>query len=318
MKTYELKDTRDPDLGRFVDREGNWTHYLHKPTNTVLRGGTTILDQGWAKGVGFYQYLANNSASEIEAKLEAAGEKGSKIHAFFEMMLSIPGNHQFNREQLIINPKTGQEEQLTHEEWDLVLAASNFLTAHGATFLGVERSVKNLKEQYAMTLDWGLILTKACDRKLCKCKNVIGKPGIVDLKTGGGIYNSHAGQVAGQCYAEDIVEKLGVQPTWTGLLRPRKTGTCEFVVFDEAETKENYLDFLAAKRMAFRQFPMFDPTKDIEEIPDAVAINVVYQLPEIKKVKKGRKVSAKKVKKNAKTTSNRESAQRPAEAQVGA
>ena len=279
MKTFTLEPTRDKNLFRVVNREGDWTTYFYAPKKVYLRAVSEILDKGFAKGSAFMQYLAKGNEAEMKEKLELAGERGSRIHRTIEQMLngeiqSLPRDFQvWNRLENTNSP-------LTNSEWDALLSFQSFWVKHEPTVLAVEESIYNLKYGYAGTLDAILILTKACEVKMCPCKNLVGKIGIVDWKTSKAIYDSYGAQNAAYGNAPSLKRILGTQkPEYTAILRigtsHKTTGGYEFVVYDKTETHSNWEKFLAARTIASSEFKPFDPDKEVYEIPDIITLKVV-------------------------------------------
>lgn len=121
----------------------------------------------YPKGVPFYKWLAERGWDEAEAIKEAAGSKGSKIHAaIVDVLLGNP----VRMDSKYINPKTDQLEELTLEECDAILSFVRWFVENKPEVIAYERPVFHDKLNYAGTIDF-----------ICKLGE---KYWIVDFKTG--------------------------------------------------------------------------------------------------------------------------------------
>ena len=315
MKTYELKETKDPDIFRVVDREGNWENYFVKSLNAYLRGVTTILNGGYAKGAFFDQWLSQHTADERDAILKAAGEKGDKVHRAIDLILSAKGKFALDATTGILNRETGDHEPLSAQEWDCMLAFESFWGAHAPVVLVSEATLYNLGSGYAGTADAILILTKACGVKACRCEELVGQVGLYDWKTSGGIRASYSAQVAAYANASNIVQYLPLgykAPDYTAVLRlgtnHKTTGGYEFKAWDREATGEAFVRFCGARNIYEAEHKPFDPATDIQEIPDEVKFDV----PHYDFTKPKIKVETKPEKQNGKNTRSDDQAGRGA------
>src|SRR3990167_9947319 len=283
MKSYELLDTKHPDLSRVVDREGNWENYKHKPSGRYLTGITTVLGRGYPKGPGFENFLSQKTPAERDAILKAAGEKGDRVHRLIDTILSQskkPYTYELDRSNLVYNRATKAQEQITNDEWDAILSWARFWILHRPIVFASELSVYNLIHGYAGTGDSALKLTRECDVKTCKCNELIGKAGIWDWKTGNGIYPSYFAQVAAIVFADNIAEYLPKKHKieYGAVLRlgTRHVTTGGYELKVTTDLSEAFVRFLAAKTIADNEYDPFDP-ESIYEIPDniIIPINVV-------------------------------------------
>ena len=303
MKTFDLLETKHPDLFRVVDRNGNWEYYWHKPSDTYLRGVTTILNVGYAKGAFFDEWLSRHTPDERDEILRAAGERGDKVHRAIDTILGMGAEGKLSRTSRIFNKASGVEEQLSIEEWDALLSFGRFWVAHEPILHASEASVFNTRLGYAGTADAILTLTKSCGVRTCKCADLVGKVSLWDWKTSKGIRPSYSAQTAAYACAENIGEYLpgmtGI--AYTAVLRlgtaHKTTGGYELKSFDVMEGFER---FMAAKSIADFEHRPFEPS-DITEVPDEIKITVTaYQAPkpeEKKTSKRKAKVAQKRVRK---------------------
>jgi len=270
MKTYEPKSTSDKNLFRLIDRNGDWTHYYHKPSNKYLRSVNYILDMGYPKGVGLIQWLKSKTAEEAERLLRSAGDRGDAIHQLISLIFAGEAK---DRSSQVLSEDNKTLRFLTNSEWDAILAFQEFWNDHDPILIVSEMSVYNLKVGYAGTLDAVLMLTKQCENKLCKCKDYINKIGVWDWKSGGGIYNSYGPQIAAYGVSDNLKKLLGKnRPTYTAIARigtSHKRGY-ELKFYDKNETNTHYKEFLAAKQNADADYRPFDPNKEIYEIPETL------------------------------------------------
>lgn len=290
MKTYTLEPTRDKKLFRVVNIDHDWALYYYAPKKAYLNAVSDIIDKGYAKGVGLINFFKKNTAEEAENLLQVAGEKGSRLHRAIEGVLSLwgaldttlKGIGTLKRETMIYNRNTKVDEKLSTTEWNALLSFGSFWTKHEPQIVAIEESIYNLKYGYAGTLDAILILTKACDVKTCNCRNIIGKVGIWDWKSGKGLYASYGAQIAAYGNAPSLKRVLGAaKPEYTALLRigtsHKTTGGYEMVVYNKEETHTNWDLFLAALKIAKTEIKPFDPEKEVYEIPDTLDLKVEYK-----------------------------------------
>lgn len=309
-KTFTLEKTKDPRVFRVMDRKGNWQHYFidqsesnDQSVGKYLRGVTTILDRGYAKGAFFEDYLVSISREQRDEILKNAGEKGDKVHKYIEVVLSTFGKPEFgnvfNREIGIHSRNSKQEELLTDDEWYCMLSWAHFMNIHEAYVLTYEIPLYSIKYDYCGTGDAFLILKKSCGVSTCPCSKVIGKLGYWDWKSSKGIRPSYSAQGGAYINAENLSEYLGDRkPEYIGLLRlgtsHEKTKGYEAKIYlDDKSTKSEvdkeknpkkkfalskrttekaFARFLAAKSIDDHEYSPFDPSEDIQEVPDQFEI----------------------------------------------
>lgn len=279
MKTYELKETKHPDVFRVVDRDGNWENYFIKSKNVYLPGVTTILNRGYAKGAFFDQWLSQHTAEERDKILKAAGEKGDKVHRAIDLILS--GEFlMIQRETGIFNRETKDYEKLENDEWDALLAFASFWKVHEPIVLVSEATLYNLGSGYAGTADAVLILTKKCDVRACRCEELVGKTGLWDWKTSSGIRASYSAQVAAYANASNIGEYLppAGKIEYAAVLRigtnHKTTGGYELKAWSGDALNDAFVRFCGARNIQEFEHRPFDPDTDIQEIPDSIELAV--------------------------------------------
>lgn len=314
MKSYILKQTREPNLYRVADREGNWEHYAYVqkyrdgydpekggPTFSdieaavYLRGSTTILGLGYAKDPFFIDWISRHTSEERDRILKAAGERGDMVHRFIEIILTsgfdavkknTEAHAQFDRTIEIHNRESGEERMLTNDEWDAVLSWAAFWKAHEPRLIATERSVYSLGGGYAGTLDALLVLTKSCGGRACPCAGLVGKVGLWDWKTSSGIYPSYAPQFASYAHADNIPALLpsGAKIEYTAALQlgtKHKNGGFKIEAYVGEERLAYDLNrFKAAKLIADHDYTPFDPESDVIEVADVIDMQIALYVPE--------------------------------------
>lgn len=264
MKSYTFEPTSNPDLRRVVDLKGDWRHYFHSPSGTYLRAVNAILEEGYAKGARFHAYLKTHTPEEIDRILKEAGDKGDAVHQFISMIFSHPKMP--NLQTPIMD--NGDLRLLTHDEWSAVLSFQNFWNAHKPVLIDFEQAIANVKLGYAGTYDARLKLTGFCGNDKCQCKRFIGKVGLFDWKTGGGIYSNHGAQLS-------AYEKIA-PAHYTAIVRlgtKHRVGY-EFQIYNRRETNAHFREFRSAITIASVDYKPFDPKKEIYEIPETLSLTV--------------------------------------------
>lgn len=157
-----------------------WYSRISSATNNYeFVPSVTWIAEHYPKGIGFYKWLANKGWDEAEAIKEAAGDKGSKVH---QAICDLIDGKEVLMSAKYVSPSTDQEEELTLEEYECLMAFTNWFKA---TKPEVEQNglvVWNSKENYAGTLDF-----------ICRIE---GQLYIVDFKTSQNIYPSHEIQLS--------------------------------------------------------------------------------------------------------------------------
>lgn len=284
MKSYTLEPTKHPDLFRVVDRDGDWKHYFHKPTSLYLDGVTSILGGGYAKGPGFLQYLMNTPKEEREANLSEAIDRGEIVHRYIDLILTYEGEPMaITREMQVFAREGDTERTLTNKEWDCMLAFARFWNAHDPILYTSEAPLFSIKGRYAGTTDAFMELTKACKVKMCGCEPLIGKIGAWDWKSrtsksGVEIYGSTLSQAAAYAFADNVQEYAPKKPDYAAIAlfgtRHTTTGGYKFEAIEGQDLKEAYGRFRSARNIYAYESPTFDPTKEIQDIPDSFTITV--------------------------------------------
>jgi hypothetical protein len=306
MKNYTYKATSNPDLERVVDLNGDWQNYFKKSTQEYLRGVTSILKRGYAKGNGFYEALKKSTPEEWEKRLAAGGDRGDALHQIQRMLLS---GEKCDIHTKVLAENNKDYRELTIDEWESVLAFQDFWKQHGAKIVAVEESVD--RGTYAGTLDWIVILTKKCENHHCKCEKFLNALILGDLKTGTGIFPDYGAQVAAlaRAHISHLTDNRAVLFTMVLHLNRKTDIGWKTEFYDMEETETHYREFLSAMTIDDATYKPFDPDKEIYDIPETLDMVVEKESePKPKKERKPRtkksrtpKSRAKKVAKNKST-----------------
>lgn len=138
----------------------------------------------YPKGIAFYKWLANQGWDEGQALKQAAGDKGSKVHTAIEDMIH---GVEVKMDDKYLNKTTEQQEELTLEEYDCLMAFSDWVAETKPKFLQSEFVIFDEKTGYAGTVD-------------CLCE-IDGKKFIVDFKTGQYIWPEYELQLSAYKHA---------------------------------------------------------------------------------------------------------------------
>jgi len=140
------------------------------------------------QGNGLKEWLKKNGAEADQMLLEA-GARGSKVHHAIEMIIA---GEVLEMNTRIFNGQTGQEEEIKHDEWEIIKTFVDWNNEVKPTYILSERTVISKKYQYGGTLD---------------CVAKIGdKTYLIDFKTSKAIYPSHRIQVSS--YKHALAEEL--------------------------------------------------------------------------------------------------------------
>jgi hypothetical protein len=139
----------------------------------------------YPKGTAFYKWLAEKGWDEAEAIKQASGERGDKIHQAIEKLIK---GETIKMDSKFLNKNTGQDEELTLDEYQAILSFVDWKNEVNPTFKEVERVVFSDKYNYAGTRDI------VCD--------IDGQEWIVDIKSGSEIWPEYELQISSYKYAE--------------------------------------------------------------------------------------------------------------------
>ena len=202
---------------------------------TGLPGGfewvpaVTWISSFFPKGIGFYKWLANTGWDEARAIKQAAGDKGSKVH---HAVGDLIDGKTVAMDAAYVNNSTGQEESLTLEEYDCLLAFKAWWeTVAPVKVIAREVVLWNDEYGYAGTADL-----------LCGIKDDLF---LIDLKTGQHLWPEHILQVS--AYKHALPEAWAAEKAKLAILqvgyRANKRG------WKFSEVPDEFPLFLAARQI---------------------------------------------------------------------
>lgn len=301
--TYE--QTSNKNICKFVDREGNWTHYWIKSKKMFVPAVNHIIRLGYPKGERFYQYLLSVTPEVSEKRLRTAGEEGARTHDAIRHLIE---GKRITLESLYYNDISKNLEPLTPEEWYNLEAFQSWCAKYQPHVLIVEYTVWSDVYKFAGTIDFlGTIHVPEGDKTFPK--EIQGRriPILIDWKTSSGIWDEYELQTAAyrKAFLEKSVKQLDStmkNGLWTGIVRlgtAHKIGY-EMRVWNEEESERNFGLFTSAYNLYIRKAgDVFEP--ELKQIPIELEIRVpqiqfTRSLPP-QEVKKRTKMAKKKKKK---------------------
>ena len=172
--------------------------------NSIYYPSSTYICDYYYKSPYLINWITKQGESEAERIKKLAGKRGSAVHQGTNDLLDgkeIPHNAIFK------NPDTGEEKEVTPEEYEAILSFSEWWKANEVKVIAREFTIFNEEPRYAGTLDL-----------LCKIKRPLTKKEIkegkepewelwlIDLKTSQRIYTNHVIQVSS--YKNALMEEL--------------------------------------------------------------------------------------------------------------
>ncbi len=142
----------------------------------------------YPKGIQFFKWLANHGWDEAESIKQSAGDKGSKVHKAIEDLLQ---GKEVGIDSKYPNNTTGQDEELTVEEYECLLSFANWFEATKPKVISCELTTYNEQHGYAGTVDF-----------ICE---INGEPYIIDFKTSQNIWPEHELQLS--AYKHALLER---------------------------------------------------------------------------------------------------------------
>jgi hypothetical protein len=295
IPSYTYEETSDPNVRRFVDREGNWTHYFLVKQKKFVKAVNWILSLGYNKGPRFAMYLSRTTEDEQRATLIKAGDEGTRSHRAISSL--IAGSRVTMTTKFPSDLVGGRQEPLNDAEWDNLQAFENWCNVYKPRLVAQDQTVHT--NDYAGTFDALFVLTVPEKDKVFQ-KNVWGKEVLIliDWKTSSGIHEEYHAQLAAYWAGIRFVKKWEKYVEaykgrcFTGIVRigTRHAIGFEFKVWDLKQTlKKNLLEFMSAQVIANAYEPEFNP--EIKEIKTDFFITVPKaKVEKPKKLKKNKKI----------------------------
>lgn len=251
IPTFTFQATNDANIQRFVDRNGDWTHYYLPKQKVFLPAVNHVLGIGYPKDKRFHEYLLKSTKEEATKKLEEKGEAGAKVHEAIRLLL---GNLKVSIGTKFMNRQTGKREILTDTEWNCLQTWMDFARKYQLQKLGYEFALASTELDMAGTCDFiGAITIPNEDKKMPK--SLWGKTIaiVLDWKTSGAIYGEYGAQTAIYHKMSQSHSKLrrfhACNEVWTGIVRIGTTHAdgYELELYDPQETRQNLVTAMHAK-----------------------------------------------------------------------
>jgi hypothetical protein len=225
MMIKEIREDQKAGVVRITTLDERWYAKEIRDTVTGLPRFTFVPSVTWIcdyypKGIGFYKWLANKGWDEAEAIKEAAGDKGSVVHAAITMLLSGATVTMETR----FADSGGIEREIATEEWECVLSFAAWFKETKPIVLAYDVVVWNETDNYAGTIDL-----------ICKIGD---KVYIVDFKTGQTVWMSAELQVSAYKRCTTVANSLAILQLG---YRKNKAG------YKFTEIEDRFDLFLAAK-----------------------------------------------------------------------
>jgi hypothetical protein len=276
--TYEPTD--DKNLLRFVDREGDWTHYWIKSKKIFVPAVNHIIKVGYPKGERFYNYLLNATREIAERKLLTAGEEGSRTH---DAIRDLIRGESVTLHSRYFNELSERYEPLSIEEWYNIEAFFNWVQRYQPQVLIHEHSLWSEKYKFAGTLDFiGSILIPEGDKLFPKKKWNTRILILLDWKTSSGIWDDYELQIA--AYRKATLESFThksllseYKNMWTGIVRlgTGHKSSFEMKVWNEHESEANFKLFESVLEIYKKKTgETEDFTPEIRNIPAEFSIQI--------------------------------------------
>ncbi len=202
-----------------TDKDGNVTSIVEYPS-------VTWITEHYPKGIGYFKWLANQGWDESRALMEAAGNRGSKVHgAITDLLL---GNR-IEIDGKLPNSDTREPEEITLEEYEAIMSFADWFKETNPKPIENELVVFNEEYKYAGTADF-----------ICE---IDGERWLIDFKTGQNIWPSYELQLSAYKHAlpsELKPDKLAILQV--GYARNRKR-------FKFTEIEDQFDLFLAARKI---------------------------------------------------------------------
>lgn len=197
---------------------------------TEFKPSCTWICSYYPKGREYMKWLASKGWDEAEEIKNAAGDKGSKVHAVCSDLMA---GKEVKIDDKYLNGSTGNMEELTAEEWECIISFSNFWKKYNPKVLLKDLTVWSEEDNYAGSLDVVL--------------EIYGEIWLTDFKTSQYIWPSHEIQVSSYKKALlemktsiDRIDRLGILQLG---YKKNKSG------FKLTEVKDQFDLFLAAKKI---------------------------------------------------------------------
>lgn len=297
VPSHTFQDTSDPNIKRFLDRDGNWTHYWIVDEKRFVPAVNHVLHLGFNKGPRFAEYLLSVTKEESKKRLETAGEEGSRTH---EAIRQLIDGSKVTMTTKFYNELTGRQDSLNNGEWDNLIAFEAWCARYKPQVVSNEFSIYSKSRSYAGSPDALMILEVPLDDKVfpkeCRGQKVLIMP---DWKTSSAIHLEYKVQVGSYFKAmleqEKFLKFTRFFPTdriFTGVVRIGTKHKCgfEMEVWDLSKTMQNSELFDYSYQIYLEHESKFNPT--VEQVPTQFFIRMPKAKVGRPKAKSGAKSEA--------------------------
>lgn len=183
MKREVRKINEDGTLVQVTTADERW--YIEETEEGVTAfPSVTWITEHYPKGIGFYKWLAKHGWSESESLKESAGDRGHKVHQLIGELLK---GKSVDIDGFVKNSETGLKEPISLEEYQALMAFSEWFKKTQPETVESELTVINREYGYAGTADY-----------ICK---IDGETWLIDFKTGQNVWPSYELQLAAYAHA---------------------------------------------------------------------------------------------------------------------
>jgi len=200
----------------------------------------------YPKGTQFYKWLAEKGWDESQAIKQAAGDKGSKVHYAIEDLVK---GETVKMDAKYINPTTGEQEELTKEEYECLMAFSDWFKETKPKV--VESEIVVFGDGFAGTIDL-----------VCE---IDGTLWIIDYKTGQNIWSEYELQLSAYKNAYRGQNEPNLAILQIGYKKNKRGWK-----FTEIQDKFNL--FLAAKQIWANEAEKVQPK--VKDYPEELKLNI--------------------------------------------
>jgi hypothetical protein len=290
IPSHTFEATSNKNIFRFVDREGNWTHYWIKNKKIFVPAVNHIIRSGYPKGERFYQYLLHANPIEAERRLSTAGEEGARTHrAIHDLIVG----KRVTLDTLYHNELTDRKEPLNLEEWHNLETFVAWAENYNPRVLLYETAIWSETFGFAGTVDFvGTIHVPEGDKNFpveaWNTRILI----LLDWKTSSAIWDEYELQTA--AYRKALLEYMPQQiplykypEMWTGIVR---LGTShrrgfEVKVWTGEESEANFALFASAYAIFVRKEGL-EFEYELKNIPSEFKLAIPRMRNVVKKNKK--------------------------------
>lgn len=182
---WYAKETTDKKTGLPV--------FQYKPSASWIAGK-------YPKGIGYFKWLAEKGWDEAEAIKMERGKAGSKVHQACEQ---ICNGQDVKFDDKFTNTETGQQEELTTEEYEAVISFRNWWDSLK------ELNPRVIKAEFTI---WADRYAGTCDLLMEADGGKGREVWLIDFKTSQSIFDSHTIQLNSYFHAPIVIDGVSYKP----------------------------------------------------------------------------------------------------------